>query len=67
MKTIRELRKARNLTLQQLADELEISYATMQRIESGSYEIKKVNLLAIAQYFGVNVTDIKEYGYENTR
>lgn len=52
---IKELRLARNITRQQLADEVGISLDAMRKIETGTNGAKIDTLVSIADYFCVSL------------
>ena len=52
---IKELRLARNITRQQLADEIGISLDAMRKIEAGTNGAKIDTLVSIADYFCISL------------
>lgn len=52
---IKELRLARDITRQQLADEVDISLDAMRKIENGTNGAKIDTLVSIADYFCVSL------------
>lgn len=67
---IRELRKRRNMTLRELAAELEIPFTTLGNYERGDRQPDIDLLISIAKFFGVtmdyltrddNILDLEEY------
>jgi putative transcriptional regulator len=55
---IQELRAAEGITQQQLADELEVTRATVVALERGSYNPSLELTFRIARYFGVGIEKI---------
>lgn len=56
---IRQLREARNLSQQQLADRLNISRVAVTKWESGETENMKIdNLLALSDFFGLSIDEL---------
>jgi transcriptional regulator with XRE-family HTH domain len=55
---IREVRRARGLTLKQVAAELDMSIAALQRYEVGTARVTVVLLLRLARYFQVPMADL---------
>lgn len=51
---IRELRKAKDVTQQELADNLKMNQSVVNRIERGTRPLRDDELKALAQYFGVS-------------
>ncbi|MBK9322701.1 MAG: helix-turn-helix transcriptional regulator [Bdellovibrionaceae bacterium] len=56
--TIQELRAAEGITQQQLADELEVTRATVVALERGSYNPSLELAFRIARYFDVGLETI---------
>ncbi|SDM14141.1 5-methylcytosine-specific restriction enzyme A [Paenibacillus sp. OK060] len=52
--TIRFYRESRGLTLKELAEDLDISYASLSKVESENQRIDSEFLLKVADYFGVS-------------
>jgi transcriptional regulator with XRE-family HTH domain len=55
---LRELRRARQLTLKQVGDHLNKSYATISRYEHGLIPITSTDLFKLADLYGVDVRDL---------
>lgn len=55
---LKELRKAENLTQQQLADELKISRVNYTRYENGSVRPDYETLIKIADFYDISLDDI---------
>lgn len=55
MNRLKELRKAKKLTQQELADIAEVSKRTIQNWEDGTSNIKSEKAKKLADYFGVSV------------
>ncbi len=55
MNRLKELRKQKKLTQQELADEISVSKITVLRWENGERQIKPDKAQQLADYFGVNV------------
>lgn len=62
MNKLRELRKAKGLTQQELAEAIGITRRGFQKWENGESQIKSNNAQQLADYFGVNVGYL--LGYE---
>ncbi len=52
---IRNLRKIRNLSLQQVSEETGMSYSYLSGLENDKHSISLVNLQRLASYFGVDL------------
>jgi transcriptional regulator with XRE-family HTH domain len=61
---IKELRERKNLTQQELADNLGISKRTLGYWEKGEVQIKPDKAQALADYFGVSDSYLHGYGYK---
>lgn len=55
---VEELRKARNLTQEELAKELKVSRQTISSIENGRYSPTLILALNIAEFFETQVENI---------
>ena len=55
---LRALRKQRGLSQQALADEADISWPTVQRVEAGSQSATLEVLAALAQALGVSLKEL---------
>lgn len=55
---LHEMRKARGLTQQELADEVSITRATIVALEKGSYNPSLELAFRLAHFFGVGIEDI---------
>lgn len=58
---IEQLRAARNLTQQELADILDVSRQTVSSLENGRYNPSLILAFRIAQYFQLSIEDIFEW------
>jgi putative transcriptional regulator len=61
---LEELRKARGVRQEQLADALEVSRQTIGSLENGRYNPSILLAFKIAKYFGVSIEDIFIYEEE---
>ncbi|MEG1745381.1 MAG: helix-turn-helix transcriptional regulator [Ruthenibacterium sp.] len=52
---IRSLRKIRGISLQQLAEEMSMSYSFLSGLENGKHSISLTNLQRFASYFDVDM------------
>jgi putative transcriptional regulator len=57
---LRELRQARELTQQQLAEELQVSRQTVISIENGKYDPSLPLAFRIARFLKVRIEDVFE-------
>ena len=64
MNRLKELRERKNLTQQELADNLGISKRTLGYWEKGERQIKPDKAQELADYFGVSVGYLLGYGYK---
>lgn len=55
---IQELRKARKVTQNELADAVNVTRQTVISLENGKYKASLVLAHKIAQFFGVSIEDI---------
>ncbi|MFT9415739.1 helix-turn-helix transcriptional regulator [Leuconostoc falkenbergense] len=55
MDRLRELRKERNVTQQELADEMLVTQRTLARYESGEHEPRLPIVFDLADYFEVSI------------
>ncbi|MGO3539221.1 MAG: helix-turn-helix domain-containing protein [Leuconostoc mesenteroides] len=55
MNRLRELRKERNVTQQELADEMLVTQRTLARYESGESEPRSSMVFDLADYFNVSI------------
>lgn len=62
MNKLRELRKEKKLTQQELAENIRVHYRTLQNWENGESQIKPEKAQQLADYFGVSVGYL--LGYE---
>jgi len=60
---IKELRELRNITIEEMADNLKISVSKYNAIENGSVDLKLSKLFSIAEKLGVDTRDLF-YGSE---
>ena len=58
---LEELRKARGLRQEELADTLEVSRQTIGSLENGRYNPSILLAFKIARYFGTSIEDIFIY------
>lgn len=58
---IEQLRAARNLKQQELADILDVSRQTVSSLENGRYNPSLILAFRIAQYFQLSIEDIFEW------
>lgn len=63
---LKELRKARHLTLKQVGTHLEKSYATISRYEHGLLPVASTDLLKLADLYGVHVRDLWQENEKDT-
>ena len=64
MNRLKELRKEKKLTQQELADTFQVSKRTVQYWENGESQIKPDKAQALADYFEVSVGYLHGYGYK---
>ena len=64
MNRLKELRKEKKLTQQELADTFQVSKRTVQYWENGERQIKPDKAQELADYFGLSVGYLLGYGYE---
>ena len=64
MNRLKELRKEKKLTQQELADTFQVSKRTVQYWENGESQIKPDKVQALADYFEVSVGYLHGYGYK---
>ena len=55
---LEEIRRLRNLTQEQLAEDLEVSRQTIGSLENGRYNPSIVLAFRIARYFGMTIEEI---------
>lgn len=60
---IKELREARKLTQEQLAEKVGLDYQTISRIETGVYFTNYENLNGFANAFDLQIKDLFDYGH----
>lgn len=65
-KRIKELREARKMTQEQLAEKVGLDYQSISRIETGVYFTNYENLNSIADAFCVPVRELFNYGHIKT-
>ena len=61
MNRLKELRKAKKLTQQELAEKTDIPYRTLQRWENGESQIKPDKAQKLADFFGVSIAHLLGY------
>ena len=66
-KRIKELRKQKNLTQEQLSEMLGVFQKQIGNIETGKTFTTMVNLEKLALVLGVEVQDLFDYGHQKTR
>ena len=64
MNRLKELRKEKKLTQEELAGEIGVSKITILRWENGERQIKPDKTQALADYFGVSTSYLLGYGYK---
>ena len=64
MNRLKELRKEKKLTQEELAGEIGVSKITILRWENGERQIKPDKAQALADYFGVSVGYLLGYSYK---
>lgn len=64
MNRLKELRKEKKLTQEELAGEIGVSKITILRWENGERQIKPDKAQALADYFEVSVGYLHGYGYK---
>lgn len=63
---LEELRKARGLRQEELADALEVSRQTIGSLENGRYNPSILLAFKIARFFGTTIEDVFIYEEEKT-
>lgn len=61
MNRLKELRKEKKLTQQELAEKTDIPYRTLQRWENGESQIKPDKAQKLADFFGVSIAHLLGY------
>ena len=61
---LKELRKEKKLTQEELAGEIGVSKITILRWENGERQIKPDKAQALADYFGISTSYLLGYGYK---
>ena len=61
---LRALRKQRGLSQQALADEADISWPTVQRVEAGNQSATLEVLAALAQALGISLKELVDFSAE---
>lgn len=61
---LEEIRKARGINQEELADALEVSRQTISSLENGRYNPSIILAFKIANYFGVLIEDVFIYEEE---
>ena len=64
MNRLKELRKEKKLTQQEVAEKIGVHYRTLQNWESGKNQIKPDKTQVFADYFGVSTSYLLGYGYK---
>ena len=64
MNRLKELRKEKKLTQEELAGEIGVSKITILRWENGERQIKPDKAQVLADYFGVSFAYLLGYGYK---
>ena len=62
---LEELRKARGIRQEELADTLSVSRQTIGSLENGRYNPSILLAFKIARYFGMQIEDVFVYEEEN--
>ena len=55
---IRALRHAKGISIETMANEMDVSRVSLARWETGWYLPRMTNLLALAKYFNVRISEI---------
>jgi len=55
---IRKLRRERNLTQEELAEQIGVTYQAVSKWESGASDPSTTNLMALAKLFGVSAEEL---------
>lgn len=58
MKKLKEFRKSKNITQQELAIELDVDYTTIGKYENGKSEPDIKTLIFLADYFGTSIDSL---------
>lgn len=66
MTNLRELRKAKNLTLMKIADELNLPFETYRSYEIGRRQADYDTLIILSDYFNVSIDYLLGHNLENT-
>lgn len=66
MNRLKQLRKSRKMTQQELAEAVSIPKRTIQRLENNESQIKPDKAQILADYFGVDVPYLLGYDVDNT-
>lgn len=66
MNRLKELRKSRKMTQQELAEIIRVHYRTLQNWENGNAQIFLKKQKALADYFGVSIPYLLGYDTDNT-
>lgn len=64
MNRLKELRKERKITQQEIAEKIGVHYRTLQNWESGKNQIKPDKAQAFDDFFGVSTSYLLGYGYK---
>ena len=64
MNRLKELRKEKKLTQQEVAKKIGVHYRTLQNWENGANTIKPDKAQAFADFFGVSASYLLGYGYK---
>ncbi|TDE72501.1 XRE family transcriptional regulator [Streptococcus vicugnae] len=67
MNRLKELRKEKKLTQQELAEKINVTKLTVSNWESGKHEIKADKAQELADFFGVNIAYLLGYSDFPTR
>lgn len=66
-KRIKELRKQRNLTQEELSEKLGVFQKQIGNIETGTTFTTMANIVKLAQIFNVDVKDLFEFNHQKSR
>ena len=66
-KKIKELRKKKGLSQEELAESSQVNLRTIQRIENNESEPRGKTLNLICEVLGINVEDILDYGLKTDK
>ena len=64
---IRDIRKSQGLSMEFLANEAEIEYRQLGRIERGEINTSVLSLLKLAEHLNVKISELFDFDSEETR